>query len=424
MLTESALIEVFTKKQRRPDEEELRRLPYKRAYIYGRVSSPSQVRDSRESIRELAKLVELAIADGYKTNLNPIEVEEWLIGIQRGEIRKDILEDGEVVVDVRDLGISARISTKNTEGLDNLQQQIAADITGCIYLTEGVSRLSRDQDYILPPKLLKLLRDHKCRIRTPEGTWNPAIDKDREHLKLQFDYAVNEGQVNIRRLYSRKRQKAARGEYVGGPVPPGFIVEIKEREPSGRHIYGKYRIYAPHAKIVERVLQEYIKNGFSEMKTHVSLGGLVYPEFPPKLKYMDRLSSLRKATRIEGVGYRISPSMISSLATIPELIGLWTWGDLAPIPDNHDRVVPADLWLEAFEGCRGSVKPRGRGVRHDPLEWDALLWCGEHDIPQRIAGHASKEAYRCQSEYVQGLGPACFNIASHYLNEPLTKAVL
>jgi hypothetical protein len=61
-----------------PGEDELRALPYKKAFVYGRVSSQGQIRESRESIMEIAKLVELAIKDGYKTALIASDVEKWL----------------------------------------------------------------------------------------------------------------------------------------------------------------------------------------------------------------------------------------------------------------------------------------------------------------------------------------------------------
>ncbi|MFC2002623.1 hypothetical protein ACFLV4_01570, partial [Chloroflexota bacterium] len=160
------------------------------------------------------------------------------------------------------------------------------------------------------------------------------------------------------------------------------------------------------------------------MKTHRALDGLMYPLFPPELKYMERLSALRKAVKVEGVGYRITPSTIVSLATNPKLIGLWTWGDVEPISDNHEGAVPLNLWLESFQGYKGFVKPRGRSINRPLLEWDGLLLCGNHDVPQRISSHRVKGFYRCETEYIQGRGPSCLHITDHYLDKPLTNKIL
>ena len=85
MLTKAQIVERCRKPLHKTDDHELRKLPYKEAYIYGRVSAPGQMRSSKESIREIAKLVKLAIDDGYKTNLVPEQVEEWLEWYQHGD---------------------------------------------------------------------------------------------------------------------------------------------------------------------------------------------------------------------------------------------------------------------------------------------------------------------------------------------------
>lgn len=162
--------------RKRPDDRELKRLPFMNAYIYGRLSSPGQVRESRESVREIARLVDLAIEDGYKTNLNSNDIETRLVALQQEPLSDKVWSDGEVTVDVRDLGISGQLSFEDRKGLTELQQRVRKGMVGAVYLTEGVSRLSRDRDRILPYQLLKLLKEHECRVRTPEGVWNPAIE--------------------------------------------------------------------------------------------------------------------------------------------------------------------------------------------------------------------------------------------------------
>ena len=223
MITVEQILASGKAKRSKPDKEDLRRLPFRKAFIYGRVSSPGQVRDSHESIREIASLVVLAKEDGYKTGLHPDQVEDWLLSIQKGTGVKGVMEDGEVLVNVQDLGLSGQLSSDRREGLTKLQRSIEAGQTGAVYVTEGVGRLSRDQDRILPFQLLKMLKEHQCRLRTPEGIWNPAIDSDWEVLAEEFEDAIGELKVWRKRLFRRKAQKATRGEFVGEPIPAGYI---------------------------------------------------------------------------------------------------------------------------------------------------------------------------------------------------------
>ena len=190
--------------RRKTDEGELRRLPFIKAYIYGRLSSPGQVRDSCESVREIARLVDLAVKDGYKTNLNSNYIESKLISLQQGPLADKVWSNGEVTVDVRDLGISGQLSFEDRKGLAELQHRVREGNVGAVYLTEGVSRLSRDKDRILPYQLLKLLKEHECRIRTSEGVWNPAIERDWDYLAEEFEDAIGELRVMNRRMYRRK----------------------------------------------------------------------------------------------------------------------------------------------------------------------------------------------------------------------------
>lgn len=138
---------------------------------------------------------------------------------------------------------------------------------GAVYLTEGVSRLSRDQDKIIPYQLLKLLKEHQCRIRTPDGIWNPAIEKDWQKLEEEFEDAIEECKVMAKRMFRRKKQKAARGEFVGEPVPAGFIVPVVGHKPNGQYEYGKLQPYPPHAELVSRILHKLIKHNGSIIKT-------------------------------------------------------------------------------------------------------------------------------------------------------------
>jgi len=423
MLTKAQIIDSCRKPHQKASDEELRSLPYKEAFIYGRVSSLGQVRDSKESIREIARLVKVAIDDGYTTNLVPSRVEEWLDGISRGSVAKGVLQDGQITVDVRDLGISGQLMAEDREGLAALQEGISSGRTGAAYVSEGVGRISRDRDRILPYQLLKLLKEHQVRVRTPEGIWNPAIERDWEYLAEEFEEAASELKTMNKRMFRRKAQKAARGEFVGEPIPTGFIVPVVGQRPNGQYEYGKYKPYPPHAEIATQVLQEYVRSGGRLIKTMDSVRGLVFPFFPPELRYMEHLSSLRNAKRLDS-GYEISPGLVMRLATNPKMIGVWHWGSSEPIPDNHPAAVPEEVFTQAFELAERKGKPKGRAASSEPLEWSGLLYCQAHTPPRRVISHSIAGYYSCERDYKYARGPACFFIKASFLDEPLSQTVL
>jgi len=124
-----------------PNENDLRSLPFKKAFVYGRVSSQEQVKESQESIREIAKLVAIAKKDGYRSGLEPDDVERWLQSIQSGGDVSRVIDDGDVTVNCRDLGLSGSLGEDKRPGLADLWRGVESGEIGAIYLTEGMSRL-------------------------------------------------------------------------------------------------------------------------------------------------------------------------------------------------------------------------------------------------------------------------------------------
>jgi hypothetical protein len=424
MLTIEDILAAEKNRKVKPTEGDLRKLPWKKSFIYGRVSSPGQVRDSKESIREIAKNVALAKSDGYHSDITAEETERFLLSIQQGSAVDRIMQGGDIILDVQDLGISAKgLADDKREGLAHLIRCLERGEIGAVYVTEGPSRLSRDQDRILPYRLLKLLKEQQCRLRTPEGIWNPAIEKDWEELAGEFEDAIGELKLFRKRMHRRKAQKAARGEYVGGPMPAGFFLPIIGQKANGRYEFGKFKRYPTHAEVDVKILREFVTQRGSALKTAQVLANVTFPGFPKEMSYMESLSALRMCPKTPN-GYRITPDLIRGLATNVKLIGVWQWGDTEPILNNHEPAVPQELFLAAYELAIRKGKQKGRAVYSEPLEYSGLLWCCNHPYPELVSSHCCEGDYRCQRDYFKGEGQICFDIAHRFIDQPLTTEIL
>ena len=99
MLTIEDILAQYRSSRKRPSEEELRRLPDRKALVYARPSSPHQVQESRESMREIGALVDLARADGYHTSIERAGIDAWVEEIRTGAaepgVRKVVLRISE-----------------------------------------------------------------------------------------------------------------------------------------------------------------------------------------------------------------------------------------------------------------------------------------------------------------------------------------
>jgi len=166
--------------------------------------------------------------------LTPEEVERRLEALKRRD--PDALHywvDGQLIVDLRDLGISGRLGPEKrpalAEFMADLSRGESPDVTGTIYLSsEGVSRLSRDQDRIVGAQLLKLMKQANCRVRTPYGILNPRIDADWRELREGFEDAAKESRhLQEKHFGPKKREKARKGEHVGTRLRPVSSLKSK-----------------------------------------------------------------------------------------------------------------------------------------------------------------------------------------------------
>lgn len=123
-------------------------------------------------------------------------------------------------------------------------------------------------------------------------------------------------------------------------------------------------------------------------------------------------------------GYQISHNLVFGLATNPKMIGIWSWGNGEVITHNHPAAVPEDLFIEAFQLANRPGKPKGRAADNEPLEWSRILYCCNHPTPRRVVSRGAAGYYSCEGDYKLGKGSVCFYKQAHFIDEPLTKAVL
>jgi DNA invertase Pin-like site-specific DNA recombinase len=162
----------------------------RRAVVYVRQSTSTQVVENTESKRRQYELADLAKAYGFR------EV--------------DIIDD--------DLGLSASGSVQRP-GFHNLVGQICEGLVGAVLCLEA-SRLARNgRDW---HHLLELCSLANTRVIDSDGTYDPKMPNDRLLLGLKGTMSEFELTVLRHRLLEASRAKASRGELRIG-VPVGYV---------------------------------------------------------------------------------------------------------------------------------------------------------------------------------------------------------
>ncbi len=289
----------------RPKEEEptswenLVDLPNERmAFIYQRLSTTEQVKNSIYSTKAQDALVVLAKEDGYPDHL--------------------------IYVGKRDLGISGSKGREERPELAYLIEQVETGLIESVYVVH-ISRLYRDQTLINALSLGELFKRHSVIIVTPQMRLNL---KDHLHMRMyrmEIERAADELEMMKSRLLGPLNLKARSGAYAGESLPPGYIVDEREKLESGEPnpSYHNYLIHEPHAKVIKIIFEQMAMPGMTPTRTmrHCRKRGIVFPPFPPELRTRANLKTFARNKRNPDGSWPVTIGKVRSIASNPAYIG-------------------------------------------------------------------------------------------------------
>jgi DNA invertase Pin-like site-specific DNA recombinase len=194
---------------------DLVRLPLiRKAFVYQRLSTHEQRKKSLWSLEMQDALAKQAKADGYRAD--------------------------QIIIEVRDLGISGTKGPEARPGLTALIQAIGADEVEAVYVVH-ISRISRDQTLIDGLEFGELCKQHGVLIVMPTMRLNL---RDSMHMRLyrqEIERAADEIELLKLRLGGPKRHKALSGRFDGRSVAPGYLVDHHAQSET----YERYVVYPP-----------------------------------------------------------------------------------------------------------------------------------------------------------------------------------
>jgi hypothetical protein len=185
-------------------------------------------------------------------------------------------------------------------------------------------------------------------------------DTDRFLFRTYAWLAGKENEDRTKLLSGGNALGAARGDYRGGGLPVGFIVDRDKLSPT----FGRFLVYEPHAAIVRRLYKRYreLNGRFSALAKEVAAMPYVFPDFESWVDERDIRACFLK--KVPG-GYHMTKRSLFRLLTAPEYAGYWVYstgkndeGELeyALLTDeqgkpvqNHEAIVPLADWRFAFD---------------------------------------------------------------------------
>ncbi len=148
-------------------------------------------------------------------------------------------------------GVSGRLRIDERPGLSALMEGIYNDSFKTIF-TWNESRLFRDEFMIGPDTFIKACYDHDVVVVTWMYRYdfrrNPYdMDQFREQCKIAARFIKD----HVKYMNLMRNRVAQRGQYFGGRVPIGYILDENDR----------FIPYEPHAKIVRWIFRRYKQVG-------------------------------------------------------------------------------------------------------------------------------------------------------------------
>ena len=371
------------------------------AFVYQRLSTTEQKKNSRYSLERQEDLAQQAREDGYAENL--------------------------IYVERRDLGISGTLGQEDREGLAYLIHLIERDRVESVYIIE-ISRISRDQTLINGLQFGELCKRHNVFIITPTMRLNLNEDMHMRMYRYEIDRAAEELKSIRFRLQGARNMKARHGYFVGPPLPVGYVIDTTQFLPSGEHNpnYLKFTPYEPHAEIVRQLFTQLAVPG-ATLKSVTLWGrknGIVFSPLPADLLAVKGNASGFAHTKCDAEGnYPITTSRLHSMACNPAYIGWFIWSGEIISKSNHPPIVEEEIfWAVQRKFARKSGQ---RQTGNEPLILAGLLYCIRHVPSRRMIGNnnvkVGTKRYHCRNENEP---QSCTNMYAHILDTPISELVI
>jgi Resolvase, N terminal domain len=325
--------------------------------------------------------------------------------------------------------MSGTLDIHERPGLTRVVEAVEAGKVGWVGAVH-VNRLTRDPWLITPAVLMKTFHEHKVWIATLRMHFNFDDDYCQRVFMLEAEESARHLKWMKLILGGAKLVASGKGYYDGRYLAPGYIVDRTDPKRM------KYMAYHSHADISLRLFQRLLEldGNFPLLRREIDRMPYLYPPFE---EWVDPKNVSKFVIKqIEDGPYRgcYKPTGdgLRSIMTNPVFTGLWIPFEGEPIKNNHEAIVPDDLFWYAFNRLS---RVNLLGERMKPIrvsrttQAEALLIkCikDEEDYPlyvetNRHGNLIYKKLYREWMGYKHGFSVECATLDTMFLEKLFSR---
>jgi len=250
-----------------------------------------------------------------------------------------------IIVDDEKGKMSGTLDIHERPGLTKVVELVEKERIGWVGAVH-VNRLTRDPWLITPAVLMKIFHEHKVWIATLRMHFNFEDDYCQRVFMLEAEESARHLKWMKLVLGGAKLVSSSHGYYDGRFLAPGYIVDRTDPKCM------KYIIYRPHAEIVFWLFKRFLEldGNYPALCHELEKIPFLFPPFESRVDPRNISKFIIK--QIESGSYqgyyRATFDGLRSLMTNPAYIGMWIPFEGEPIMNNHEAIVPEDLFWYAF----------------------------------------------------------------------------
>ncbi|MEM7125657.1 MAG: recombinase family protein [Chloroflexota bacterium] len=312
-----------------------------------------------------------------------------------------------IMIDM-DKGVSGTTKIDEREGMKMLFELITTDQIGAV-ACQDEDRLFRDVTQIQVNIFIEACRAHNVLVITPSVHYDFAHPLHGVFHARQFRFksemaADYINSVVMGRLKNARTKLLQAGLWAGGPIPSGFMIDMREKLDSGAQNphYRKYVEFEPFAEIVREYFNLFIAHNGCRNSTlrHIRHNGPYLPDPKTCIPPDGFQISYRIKRQENGQFYICSRDSLAWMFSNAIYIGHWIHQRTVTIWNNHEAIIDPKIFFRTFNYVSAS-KLSGEE--------------NEHYRPFRMYAPRGSEAERSEDK------PLCIGLMLSELNGELRR---
>ncbi|MCI0711194.1 MAG: recombinase family protein [Chloroflexi bacterium] len=348
-----------------------------------------------------------------------------------------------IMIDM-DAGISGMKTIEERPGMSRLFDMIEHQAIGAV-AAQDVDRFFRDLTQIQTNIFIDACRRNNVLVLTPTMVYDFGhATQGRYHMQMfreQAQRAADYLEFHIKgRLVKSRQWRQQRGMWTGRPMAPGYVVDLRATLPDGsaNANHRKYVPFEPYAAVIRQYFELFRQYNGVGVHTgrHIQEHGPFFPEVTPEMvpEGFKFYSKLQHRSAITGKWCPASASLRHFLTNVV-YIGHWVHRDVIVQWDNHEPIVPLDLFMYAFNRLSKTdffgdpnpdyqphrqYKRQPKATRREPYPtYAGLIFSDDmpHKPHQRLAAVWNNHSETYQYCFYEAGGRSnIWNIRAHFLD--------